>query len=134
MDFFTEEEMRVYSYHDGESMVRADPLEIRHAIIVATEGGIDDILSSCVLPQDPTPGDRLRVEDSRKRLDDVTRQAFKLKPFDPATGAGCTTAMVRKVWNHYSDYIWGKGRADAGSSASRPSTDSPTGSPETTTT
>lgn len=134
MDFFTEEEMRVYSYHDGGSMVRADPLEIRHAIIVATEGGIDDILSSCVLPPDPTPGDRLRVEDSRKRLDDVTREAFRLKPFDPATGAGCTTAMVRRVWNHYAEYVRGKGQADAGSSASPPSTGSPTGSHGTTTT
>jgi len=119
---FSEEDRRIYAYHNGTSEVRADPLVIRRRLIQNANGKLDQLVREARgegasleviderLPRPELSDAILLQEEAQERLVAVIRRAFELPPLDPATGQGCTEAMVWKVWGSFNEFLEGESR------------------------
>src|SRR5262245_60989542 len=100
--FFSDEDRRVYSYHDGRREVRADPLAVRRRLAQAANGDLAGVWKAASAPPKTGEGHlpaetagqlELARLEGEERLLGVIRYAFDLPPVDPATGEGVTEAM-----------------------------------------
>jgi hypothetical protein len=115
-----EETRRVFGpYHDGAAQVYGDPLEIYRALQRALGGQFRQVLKDARTtgPADAesdTEEQRQRKADARTVADGVAfpaierllaavRVAFRMKPFDPATGQG---ALERDCHQALDDFLW----------------------------
>lgn len=104
---------RIFQYHDGESDVFADPSELEYQIdrleiqellfpkrlaeLPADEEGMIDF-------EKIDPQDRKLLFDSYHEAEPLIREAFKLKPFDRASGKGLLYREVIELYNKYLDW------------------------------
>lgn len=81
---FSEEERRVFAYHDGTNPVHGDPLAIWRRLLVHFGGDLNEVIeqgrSDVAAVWAPAIG----------RLVEAVRLVFDMVPFDPAAGTGAT--------------------------------------------
>lgn len=81
---FSDEERRVFAYHDGAGTVHGDPLAIWRRMLAAFDGDLDVVLEQA-------RHDQAAVwAPAMGRLVEAVRDVFAMRPFDPATGQGAT--------------------------------------------
>lgn len=112
---FTDEDRQIFPYHDGAKKVFGDPVEIQRRMNAALEGDVNGVVEkSNEFREDiGEDGQPLIVRlvspqmalDYREKLNAAICSAFRLAPFDPATGQGMTSAMLLKVWNAFTDWM-----------------------------
>lgn len=115
---FSDEEKAIFGYHDGQRERYADPLVLRRTLIRACDGDLDGLWRAAAEPETregatPDPGAELARQDAQERFNQAVRKAFELLPFDPATGQGCTEAMVLAVWEKWAGFLRGEGAGTA---------------------
>lgn len=127
-EIFPEEARQVFPYWDGSKRVYGDPLAIEDRYLADMAGEDLDELNRDLSPDlspdpaapAPTSGPRVLARlQAQERLADGVRAAFRLAPFDEATGEGMTADQVRTLWNRYN--AWKDGlKGDTGPGASTP--------------
>lgn len=120
---FSEQDRQLFVYHDGEKEVHADPLDIRRKLLQASVGAFYRWLSHARDVEAPLGPDGKEVEeepmvvlgrlDAQDKVLAAARHAFGLAPLDPATGKGCTEAMVRRVLHAWATLMEGEKTPDA---------------------
>lgn len=103
---FNSNERMIFSYRAGDREIFADPMELARRIVVAFQGDPNDTIAKMQPQQgqDPVAVLPLICMATDKFIAGV-REAFKLAPFDPSTGAGTLESEVREVWNHYQEWL-----------------------------
>jgi len=105
---FDQQQRNIYSYHNGERTVCADPLELRRFLRLAAGqdpgklaqhaaplyGGVDLSAEAYQLAQ-----------AAEERLVDAVRKAFGLVAFDSATGTGATYSDALQTWNDFCAWL-----------------------------
>ena len=95
---FTDEERRIFAYHDGVSDRYGDPLALNRALLVALGGDVQEAIDAAYRPTGETDGSLLRLLV-------VLREVFVLPAFDPKTGQGVTDAMVLHVLWEFAEFM-----------------------------
>lgn len=131
---YSDEERRVFKYFDGEQEVYGDPLALRTEIFIATNGDPDSLSKKIFIPLTPdTPPEQIiEAYKAEKKLVEIVRDVFKMKPFDPTTGAGATVDHCRMAWRMLTRFLNGekkntvKSPTESPSSAGHPDSSIPT--------
>lgn len=115
---FTDQDRLIYRYHDGAKERCADPLAVRRRLIQSAGGDLGKLADAAAVKEKSSPesdgGEEIARLDAEERLLGVIRYGFELPAFDPATGEGCTEAMLWKIWDDYWAFVEGE-RKPAGS-------------------
>lgn len=105
---FNQQQRSIYSYHDGERTVWADPLELRRLLRLAA-GQDPGKLAQHAAPLyggvDLSAEDYQLAHAAEDRLVNAVRVAFSLATFDPATGAGATYSDALRTWNDFCAWL-----------------------------
>lgn len=140
---FTDQEREIFKMPDG---TWTDPLVLRRALIRAAGGDLDTLLDAAREPKVPVtpdgqPAAPLPVEnpvavlgrlDAQERLHRVICEAFRLPPFDPATGQGTTEDDSMRVLNGWYAWLAGERNGAGAGPTGSPSTAGPETGPSTT--
>lgn len=109
MDFqFSDDERRIFSYHDGISPQFGDPIDLQRRIDFTLPKAHELIAkintARPVTGQDWQSLSEDLIRDACIASEALTRgirQVFELPELDRSTGKGCTEAMVLAVWNRF---------------------------------
>lgn len=103
---FTDDEKRIFEYHDGEKKVFGDPLELERNVRMTLGDPQKAItqVNAINLAGAPMEG-ILLAYDAQRRVAEAIREVFGLVGFDRATGKGCTDAMVFAVWRKFANFL-----------------------------
>lgn len=107
---FSDQERRVFQYHDGSALVWGDPLHVHRemSLVLGGESGklISDWSYSPPDGQEPDPGLQANALLAERRLVEAVRAVFKMAPFDPQTGQGATDTHCAEALNAWLEYEW----------------------------
>ncbi len=108
-DTFNPPSKQIYSYNNGEKVVRADPLLIQGKLAQAAirrGKSIANIIASANKTdlKDISDIDLMDAWASVEMLADIATESFDLVPFNPATGNGADMAHAIGLVDHY--YRW----------------------------
>lgn len=112
---FSEEDRKVFPYHDGENDVFGDPEEIYLALSREFNGDVAGPLERLEQiareglgaggdpkPDYVTPPElALEAAELNGEINARARRAFGMAPYDRRTGRGATEAMCRQVFDDY---------------------------------
>ena len=114
---FSEQDRKIFPYHDGEQEVFGDPVEIQRRMNAFTKGELNAIIDRTrewevdsegkPVLEDGKPVRANPAEvaaENQERLEAAIRHAFQLPAFDRITGQGCTGAMALTVWNAFVEW------------------------------
>lgn len=108
---FSEEDCRIFEYHDGAQKVFADPEEIYLGLARGFQGDVAGALERCASENE------LEAAEARALVYDVSRRVFQMQAFDRTTGKGATDLMCRAVLDDYLDWALEK-KTEPGTSPS----------------
>jgi hypothetical protein len=92
-DVYRPAERYIYSYFDGEKIVRADPIELFRRIMSKGPELRTDIAVSQSASKD--------AERCHVRMIETIRELFNVKPLDPVKRIGLTEAETMDLLNHF---------------------------------
>ena len=104
---YSENERRIYEYHNGEKIIAADPMVLARRVLMAFEGDPNKVIDR----MDPQANSLAIACEATDKFVAGVRQAFDLKPFDPDTGEGTLEQDVHRVWNEYQEWVQKKSPA-----------------------
>lgn len=102
--FFADHEKQIYSPEGSD--LKFDPLAVERALIIASEGRINDLLKQWTPPEEGTgdvsPGaetrDALARALAEQELSVIARKAFSLPDFPASTDATALELLVDFLW------------------------------------
>lgn len=95
---FSEDERRIFPYHDGAVQRYGDPVRMHRKLTVALEGDVNRWLV------DASSGDLHLVDQAKDRLVAAVRSAFEMAPFDPDSGRGAVEADCWAALNSFLEW------------------------------
>lgn len=110
---FTEEQRKVFDFHDGERQRFADPLRLRRQLVQRL--GDPAALVAKMNRTNAAMGDSATIMEGLAATDQLVagaRDVFGMPSIDEATGKGTTDAMVLGVLRHFFRFCGGP-RIDA---------------------
>lgn len=123
---FADNEKVPFQYFDGVQDVYADPLELLNQIMMRT-GGKPNELRKKVFSAPPGADIQLVAEsaDAVDQLVAVTRDVFRMPPFDPQTGQGAMWAHCLATWDKFAVFM----KDEKKNTDTSPTTSPPSGTP-----
>jgi hypothetical protein len=97
---YTEQERRIFAYHNGRQQVHGDPLRIERVLTAILDGNVNRALQ-----QARDAGDPKRTFEAMDRLLGAVRNAFDLHRLDPATGQGATETDCCRILSEFVEWM-----------------------------
>jgi hypothetical protein len=92
-DLYKPEERYIYSYFDGERIVRADPIELYRRIMSKWP----ELRTDIAVSQSPSKD----AGQCHTRMIETIRELFRVKPLDPVQRTGLTEVETIELLNHF---------------------------------
>lgn len=113
---YSEQEKKVFQYHDGTAEVFGDPVTIHRRLTAYLDGNPNQVIEAT------QNADPLAAMHANDRLLAAVRVAFEM-PFDKATGEGATEDECFAALDKFTEYLEKKGP----NGASTPTCEPPSG-------
>lgn len=106
---YTDEERLIFQYYDGAKHVYGDPWALYRQILIATGGKPHELDNKVMLDlAEATPEQIVESSAAHQKLCLLTRDIFKMKPFNPLDNTGAMDEHCLMAWRSLAAFLYQK--------------------------